>query len=107
MVNLHTRCDHHKDNSLLAGGISCSSFCLGWFTISGEVNIICVVMKHMTNGNEHLSCHGHQYLHFVLSPDLRLMVREPAEEAVICPAGCPCALNDGLVEIYISVYDAP
>ena len=34
MVNLRTRCYHHKDNSLLMGGISCSSLCSGCFTIS-------------------------------------------------------------------------
>ena len=42
MVNLRTRCYHHKDNSLLTGGISCSSLCWGCFTISSEVNIISV-----------------------------------------------------------------
>ena len=42
MVNLQTRCYHHKDNSLLTGGISCSSLCWGYFTISSEVNIISV-----------------------------------------------------------------
>ena len=64
-------------------------------------------MQHMPNGDEHLSCHSHQDLHLVLFPHLRLMVREPAEEAVLRPAGCPCTLYDGLAEIYISVSDAP
>ena len=64
-------------------------------------------MQHMPNGDEHLSCHSHQDLHLVLFPHLRLMVREPAEEAVLRPAGSPCTLYDCLAEIYISVSYAP
>ena len=64
-------------------------------------------MQHMPNGDEHLSCHSHQDLHLVLFSHLRLMVREPAEEAVLRPAGCPCTLYDCLAEIYISVSYAP
>ena len=64
-------------------------------------------MQHMPNGDEHLSCHSHQDLHLVLFPHLRLMVREPAEEAVLRPTGCPCTLYDCLAEIYISVSNAP
>ena len=61
-------------------------------------------MQHMPNGDGHLSCHSHQDLHLVLFPHLRLMVREPTEEAVLRPAGCPCTLYDGLAEIFISVF---
>ena len=61
-------------------------------------------MQHMPNGDEHLSCHSHQNLHLVLFPHLRLMVREPAEEAVLRPAGCPCTLYDCLAEMFISVF---
>ena len=60
----------------------------------------------MPNGDEHLSCHSHQNLHLVLFPHLRLMVREPAEEAVLRPADRPCTLYDCLAEIYISMSDA-
>ena len=64
-------------------------------------------MQHMPNGDEHLSCYSNKNLHLVLFPYLRLMIREPAEEAVLRPAGCPCTLYDCLAEIYISVSDAP
>ena len=56
-------------------------------------------MQHMPNGDEHLSCHCHQDLHLVLFPHLRLMVREPAEEAVLRPVVCPCTLY-GLPETF-------
>lgn len=54
------------------GGISCLSLYKGRFTICFEVNIIRVVMQHMPDSYEHLSCHGDQDLHLVLSPDLCL-----------------------------------
>ena len=41
----------------------------------------------------------HEDLHLVLLAYLRHAVGEPAEEAVLGAACCPCALDDGLAEI--------
>ena len=60
-------------------------------------------MDYMPYRNQQLSGHGHDDLHLVFLPDLCLMVGEPAEEAALCSACRPCALDDVLSEIYVSV----
>ena len=67
--------------------------------VGSEVLVVCLAMQHMPYGDEQLSCHSHEDLHFVLLADLRQAVGEPAEEAVLGAACSPCAFDDGLAEI--------
>ena len=64
-----------------------------------EVNVIRFIMDYMPYRNQQLSGHGHDDLHLVFLPDLCLMVGEPAEEAALCSACRPCALDDVLSEL--------
>jgi len=70
-----------------------------------EVLVVCLVMQHVPYCDEQLAGHRHEDFHLVLPADYGLVVREPAEEAVLCPARSPCALDDGLAEIHIAVGD--
>lgn len=96
---------HHKGNNLSTGGISYSSVCGGYLTILFllEVNVIRFIMDYMLYRNQQLSGHGHDDLHLVFPPDLCLIVGEPAEEAALCSASRPCALDDVFSEIYVAV----
>ena len=55
-----------------------------------EVPVVCFVMQHMPHGNEQFTRNSHDDFHFVLPADLRLMVGETAEEAVL---GTACSLG--------------
>ena len=59
-----------------------------------EVLVWNVVIQDVPYADEHLTCDGHQYFHFVLFADLRLTVGEMAEERALGSACIPCALDD-------------
>ena len=72
-------------------------------TICCEVNIFHFVVEYVPCCDQQLSGYGNKDFHLVFLPDLSLMIREPAEEAVSGPAGSPCTFNDGPSEEDISV----
>ncbi len=86
------------------GGISCSSVCVGCLTILFlEVHVNCLVVDYMPCRYQQLPDYGYDDLHLVFLPDLRLVIGEPAEEAVLCPACRPSTLDYVLSEIDVPV----
>ena len=59
--------------------------------------------EHIPYDREHLARHGYLYLHFVLTPDHRLVVVEIVVERVLGPCRAPRAFNHGLPKELVAV----
>ena len=62
-------------------------------------------MQNVVYSDEWFSVDGHEVFHLVLLAYYYLMIGESAEEAVLGSFCSPGALDDGLLEIHVAVFD--